>query len=197
MSVRVSLLLVLVLVLIGGGILLTNALDSKEPRTRDQPWLYRVDIEDLDHISVLYQGEEMGYASKGGDEWVIDDGNDTPTFLDKWAGMTLLLSGPSSSFEVAPEIDDPAKYGLDSPRMEVEILVKNGQIINVHLGDPTPDGDHWYARLVGSDRLFTVASLWGDTVSRLVTEPPYPPVEEASDEDEPTAPTEDELPGPG
>ena len=188
MNVRFSILLIVVLALIGGTVFITRELSSKE-RREPQPWLFKLNLDDISHISVSHQDKRVDYALKGG-QWVIEDGNDTPVFTDRWAGTTLLLSGPRSSRALADHIDDAAKYGLDPPRTKVEILDKTGLPLEFHLGDPTPDGDNWYARVAGSDRLFTVASVYGKVVARLATEPPYPPTPEPEDAEEASAAAE-------
>ena len=173
MNVRLSILLVLVLVLIGGSVAITQSLKTKE-RTPQQPWLFKVNVEDITQISVTHLGQRMEYALQG-DDWVIKDGNDTPVFHDKWAGTTLLLSGPRVSRDTEITIEDAAKYGLESPQTKVRIVDRSGHPIEFHLGNATPDGRDWYAKLADSDRLFTVADIWGEVISKLATEPPYEP----------------------
>ena len=173
MNVRLSILLVLVLALVGGSVLITRQLSTKQPKEQ-VPWLFKLNMEDIMSISVVYGDQRMDYA-RTGDGWVIKDGNDSPVFQDKWAGTTLLLSGPRSDRALADDIDDPAKYGLDSPQTMVQVFDKSGFPIEFHLGNPTPDGENWYARLVGSERLFTVASAWSEVISKLATQPPYLP----------------------
>ena len=173
MNVRLSILLVIVLILVGGSVGITQALRTKEPREQE-PWLFKVNVGDIRQISVTHNEDHMDYNYEG-TQWVIKDGNDTPVFTDRWAGTTLLLSGPRSSRALDIEIYDAAEYGLDSPQTKVQIVDKSGFPLRFELGDPTPDGDNWYARLEGSASLFTVASAWGEVISRLATEPPYPP----------------------
>ena len=173
MNVRLSILLVIVLVLIGGSVGITQALRTKEPREQE-PWFFKLNVGDIEQISVTHNDEHTEYAYEGS-QWVIKDGNATPVFVDKWAGATLLLSGPRSSRALDIEIVDPAEYGFDPPQTKVEIVDKSGFPLRFELGDPTPDGDNWYARLEESPRLFTVASSWCEVVSKLATEPPYPP----------------------
>ena len=166
-------MLVTVLVLVGGAVFITRELSTKEPR-KEEPWLFRLNLEDIEHISVTHRDARMDYVYSG-DQWVMKDGADTPVFTEKWAGTTLLLSGPRSSRTLADRIDDLAKYGLDSPQTKVKIIDRSGSPLEFHLGDATPDDKTWYARLAGSSRLFTVASEYGEVISKLATEPPYPP----------------------
>ena len=185
MNVRLTALLVLLLVLIGGSVLITGVLDDKEQK-ESEPWLFRINLDDMVGISVVYKDQRMDYAITGDHQWVIKDGNDTPVYLDKWAGKPFLLSGPKCSRALVEQIDDPAKYGLDSPQTRVTILDKSGLTLEIHLGDVTPDGENWYARLVGDDRLCTLPSVYNEVVSKLATEPPYPPTPEPPAEEAPS-----------
>lgn len=191
MNVRLSVLLVVILGLIGGSVYITQELSTKEREPRPD-WLYRIDIEDITSISVTTSGGNMSYVHDG-DQWIIKDGNDTPVFIDKWAGTTLLLSGPRSDRLLAEEIDDPAKYGLEPPQTEVTVVDQNGLPLTFHLGSTTSDGSQRYTRLVGSGRLFTVAAIWGDVVSKLATEPPYAPTPVPT----PVPPEEEDAPAAG
>ena len=181
MNVRLSILLVVVLILIGGTVGITQVLSTKEPREQEA-WFFKLNPEDIKQISVTHNDERVDYAYEG-DQWVIKDGEDTPVFLEAWAGTTLLLSGPRSSRGLDIEIYDPAEYGFDPPQTEVQIVDKSGFPLKFELGDPTPDGENWYARLEGPTRLFTIASSWCEVISRLATEPPYPPSPEGEGEE--------------
>ncbi len=172
MNVRLSILLVLVLALIGGAVLITQVLSTREPDNK-QPWMYKITPQDIVSISISHADKETAYESTGDQRWFIKDGNDTPVAIDKWGGKVILLSGPRSSRTLASKIDDPAKYGLDFPQTTVELVDRSGYPLRFHLGDPTPDSDFWYARLVDSEKLYTVPSVWGEEISKLATNPPY------------------------
>lgn len=177
MNVRLSILLVLVLALVGGSVIITKELSTKKHRERED-FLYKFNSADLRLITVTHGDRTVEYERQG-DQWVIKDGNDTPVDTDKWSGTPLLLSGPRSSRLVIEPIDDPAKYGLDPPQTLVRILDRSNIPLDLHLGLPTPKGSDWYATVVGSDKLFTVAGVWGEVITKLVTKPPYPPTPEA------------------
>lgn len=181
MNVRLSILLVVVLILIGGTVGITQVLNTEEPREQE-PWFFKLNLSDIEQISVTHVEERVDYAYEG-DQWLIKDGNDTPVFIEAWAGTTLLLSGPRSSRALDIETYDPAEYGFDPPQTKVQIIDKSGFPLRFELGDLTPDGENWYARLEGSPTLFTIAASWCEVISRLATEPPYPPSEEDGGED--------------
>ena len=184
MNVRLSILLVLVLVLIGGSVFVTKELSTKK-HTQREDFLYKFSSDDLLVITVTHRGQTVEYARQD-NQWVIRDGNDTPVDVDQWAGTPLLVSGPRSSRVVDERIDDPAKYGLDPPQTQLRILDRSNIPLDLYLGDPTPRGGDWYATVVGSGKLFTVAGVWGEVISKLAIDPPYPdvPTPEAPSENE-------------
>ena len=71
-------------------------------------------------------------------------------------------------------IEDPAIYGLDNPHTTVNIGLTLDRSLQFHLGDKTTDGSNHYGQITGFPQLFLIADAWGDVLSRLVTEPPYP-----------------------
>ena len=182
MNVRLSMLLVVVLALVGGSIGITLALRSEEPEILE-PWLYKVNTEDIVGISVTHEGMRMDYALMGdrGDDWVITaetakDGEETRVFPPLWGGKPLLLSGPRCSRAVEEQIEDPGQYGLTLPVTKITVITRSGFPLAFHMGDHTPDGQDQYARLVGSDRLCTLPSAYTDVVAKMATEPPYVPI---------------------
>ena len=189
MNVRLSILLVLVLLLIGGSVGITYSLRSKEP-TKQPPWLYKINVDNIANISVTHGDAQTEYARITEGQWVIKDGNDTPVDTAAWSGATQTLSGPRSSRVLAEQIDEPAKYGLESPRTRVRLLDKSGYPLMFYLGDATPDGKNWYAKVETSSRLFTVTSLWGREVAKIATDPPYPKEAEGEAAEQPQAAAE-------
>jgi hypothetical protein len=175
MNVRLSLLLVAVLVIFGGTFLVFQFTRAEEPPA-NPPWLFRVDDDSLVHIEVSHAGKTVTYRKTPGSyTWYIEDGDEQfPVFAEKWSGTTLLLSGPQVNRRLSETIENPATYGFDPPGTVVKVTERTGITYEFHLGDPTPDGQNQYARLVGDPQLFTVPQIWAYVVNRLATQPPYP-----------------------
>ncbi len=191
MNVRLTILLLVVLAVIGGAVGVVFGLQDKRELEEEPPWLFKVDPSSIAHISVTHMDTTVEYEATD-DGWVIKDGDDTPVDRDRWSGTPLLLSGPRTSPDVvAHAIEDPAEYGLGEPQTTVVVTDVAGTRVSFLLGDPTPDGEKWYASLAGDDRLYTVAAIWCEVISKLAADPPYPPEEpeeaepeEAADEEE-------------
>lgn len=175
MNIRLTFLLLAILLLFGGTILVVN-MNRQAPPEPEQPWLFKVDDNSITHIEVAYQGATAVYDKKpGGTKWfIVADGKEIPVFQEKWSGTPLLLSGPRVNRKLSDEIGNPAAYGLEPPETVVRVTERTGRTYEFHMGIVTPDGENQYARLVGSEELFTVPQIWAMVINRLVFQPPYP-----------------------
>lgn len=174
MNIRLTFLLLAILLLFGGAILVVTNRES--PPDPDEDWLFKVDDNTITHIEVAYQGETAVYDKRpGGTKWfIVADGKEIPVFQEKWSGTPLLLSGPRVNRTLSDEIGNPADYGLEPPETVVRVTERTGRTYEFHMGIVTPDGENQYARLVGSEKLFTVPQIWAMVINRLVFQPPYP-----------------------
>ena len=173
MNLRLSILLVAVLLIFGGTVLIIR-LTGTEDTPPKNPWLYGIDQTSISHITVSYQNDTVDYQRKAGStDWFILGDPAIPVFRQKWSGTPLLLSGGRVTRVLADTIGDPTSFGLEPPVTRVWVTDRSGNTIEFHLGDPTPDTRHHYARLVGEPALFTVPLSYADEIKRLATTPPY------------------------
>lgn len=183
MNLRLTILLVLALALFGGAFLVFRFTDlsflggAEEPE--QEPWLYRIDEGSLVYVSVATGGQRAEFTREaGGITWYItgdpaQDRPDIPVWFGRWSGIPLLLSGPRVNRSLAENLDNAAAYGLEPPESVVQVQDWAGNRFEFHMGRPTPDGRNQYARLVGSEALFTVPAVWAGVVNRLALEPPW------------------------
>ena len=174
MNIRLTIMLVFVLTIFGGSFLWFQ-FNPKQERIPNQPWLYKIDDSSIVHIEVSNSGQTVNYNKKpGGTTWFIqDEEEETPVLIEKWSGTPLLLSGPQVNRVLAQSFDDPAAYGLDPPASVIKVTERSGIVYEFHMGDPTPDGENQYARLVGDPQLFSVPQIWAQVINKLALEPPY------------------------
>nr|ABZ06453.1 putative TPR domain protein [uncultured marine microorganism HF4000_010I05] len=140
-------------------------------------WLYKLDEDAIVRIEVSSAGHTVRYEKKPDTlDWYIQENNkETPVLWGRWAGTSLLVNGPMVKPILADNIDDLASYGLDPPETKMLVVNRSGQSVEIHLGIPTPNEDDKYVRLVGNPKLFAVAASWAQAITRLATDPPYPP----------------------
>ena len=175
MSLRLSLVLVILACWVGIGA--TFAFDQlgNPQRTEQPPFFFTLSPDDLRNIAISTREDRTAFHFREADRrWYFDDLDDVPTALYRWGGITQLLGGPRTQRELASEITDPALYGLDDPSLTINVTLRDGTQLTVEMGDLTPDGSGNYMRQGGYDELYTVDSSWGEVMTRLVEEPPVP-----------------------
>ena len=170
MNFRVSFILLVLVVVIGGYVFLFQP-QSQPEGTPPAPWFYEIDYNDITNISITYQGERQDFAITDGG-WIFEDTGE-PVDIERWGGIPFLLGGPRTSRAlVAEQVDNPADFGLDPPESTITMTMESERQISLLLGIKSPDGNSHYAQMVGFPSLFLVTSSWGDVLNRLVTEPP-------------------------
>ncbi len=173
-SIRTSIILVVSLAMVAGWVFFVQL--NKTPEVEEEPpWFYNVDMFDLARISIQDEGEEAVFFLGDDGTWHLDAPDGLPVGRDRWGGVTLLVSGPKVRRElVDAQPADIEQYGLVSPSSRIDIDLKDGESINVLLGLLTPDGQNVYAQVDGFPQVFTVFSGWEESLTSLITEPPYP-----------------------
>ena len=173
MSIRTSIILVVSLVMMAGYVFFVQLRGTVEVKD-EPPWFYNVDMSDMARITITDYGDEAVFFYAPDGHWHMDDIDGLPVGHDRWGGVVLLLSGPKSRRMLDSQPTDLEPYGLDVPRIKIQLDLKDGRSIPVLLGLPTPDGVGYYGRVEGFPEVFTIASEWGQVMTSLVTEPPYP-----------------------
>lgn len=157
---------------IWGFVITRLALEPPYPR------LFGIEEEDLIFIEVTQDEKTESYAGRlrsGEREWLSlqDEGDDIPVDPSKW-GDTLAKVSRSLVYDVLPgELEDLKELGLDPPQITVRIGARDGAIFVVHLGNATPNGNQIYGLVVDQPEIFAVPLDWVETVTGLVTDPPY------------------------
>lgn len=150
-----------------------NKLATEPPYAR----LYYVEGDNsLVHIGVAHNDQAVDYRRPlNSDEWRILTNSEVPVAEDKWSEILPSLTTPPVAQVVSDKIDDPAKYGLESPQTRVKVTTSKEEPVDFYLGSATPDGQRRYAQIRSEPELFTVPETWAKTLEQLATDPPYPP----------------------
>ena len=173
MNIRFTVLLVVILVVIGGTVWITQREPDDDSR-ESKAWAWKVELEDLQRIAITHDDESIAY-SREGRGWVIEGENEnTPVYQPKWGGKALIVSGPKPSRTLDETIEDPTLYGLTPMSTTVQVTDRSGQQVVFELGAITPDGNNQYVRL-DDGSLHTLPKVWGEVVVSLATRPPHRP----------------------
>jgi hypothetical protein len=149
-----------------------NKLATEPPYAR----LYYIQGDNsLVHIGVAHNNQAVDYEKQpGSQEWHILTDSEVPVSEEKWSEILPSLSTPPVARVVSDKIDEPAKYGLESPQTFVKVTTSHEEPVDFYLGSTTPDGQSRYAQRRSGQDLFTVTETWAKMLESLATDPPYP-----------------------
>ncbi len=160
------------LLLIGGYVYFFE-LRKSPPVVEKPPYVYNVDMMDVVGIDLSYGGQTLSIAwDDEKSAWYYKDPGGPELDQARINGLRVLLSGTISKRLLFEEVDDLSLFGLDEPQIVARVGLKDGQAMEVLLGDKTPDGQGYYVQFRGRDYVYTVDYTWGDEFIRYVTETP-------------------------
>jgi len=175
--------LLVILVALGVYFLFFRPEPPPEPLPAPRPPVWDVDMMELQHIviSLPQQDKSEEFVKHEDRQWYFDEPEGPRADPKRWGGgIPLILSGPGADRLIAEDATEErlAVFGFTQPRMEIVLTLENEDIIDIEVGDSTPDGIAYYVKLADSTDVYTVDYTWYDVLERLVLEPPYPPPEE-------------------
>jgi hypothetical protein len=102
--------------------------------------------------------EQVGGERNSAGQWHITSPAPLPADQSAVASLLGTFSSLNSERLVEEKAGNLAPYGLDAPKLEVDLTEKNNQTQKFLLGDATPAGNGMYAKLDGDPRVFTIPS---------------------------------------
>jgi hypothetical protein len=133
--------------------------DTAEASADAPPKILAVKEADISKFDLKKNGaEQVGGERNGAGQWRIT--SPTPLAADQGAVSSLLgtFSSLNSERLVEEKSSSLAPYGLDAPKLEVDLTEKTNKTQKLLLGDDTPAGNGIYAKLDGDPRVFTIPS---------------------------------------
>jgi hypothetical protein len=180
LRLRSILILLAILLALGGYFYFAN---PPQPAAKAEPQLYAwlIDMEVIQHIEIRLPREDKSEAFikiREGDKfpWYFDNPQRSEVNQERWGGgIPLLLSGPGVDRVIARNATEEklAEFGLAQPQMEITLTLEDGNILDIIVGDKTPDGNNFYVQVPDSNDVATVDISWYNVMERLVKEPPY------------------------
>ena len=182
MRLKSILILFVILLALGGYFYFSN---TTQPPTKSEPrrFVWGIKILEIQHIEIRLPREDKSEAFIRINEgnkfpWYFDDPQRSEIDVARWGGgIALLLSGPGAERGIAKNAtpEKLAEFGLAQPQMEIILTLEDGDILNITVGDRTPDGNTYYVQVPGSNDVALVDYTWYEVLERLVKEPPYAP----------------------
>jgi len=176
------LVLLVILLAVGGYFYFTN---TPEPPPKSEPRVYvwSIELDEIQHIEIVLPRENKSEAfikipEEDKFPWHFDDAEKTKVDVARWGGgIPLLLSGPGAERIIAknPTEEKLTEFGLTQPQMEITLTLEDGDVLNITVGDRTPDDNTFYVQGPNSNDICLVDYTWYEVLERLVKEPPYVP----------------------
>ncbi len=182
MRLKSILVLLAILFALGGYFYFSN---TPQPPSQAEPRVFLWDIEmgEIQHIVIRLPREDKSEAfikisQEDKFPWYFDDPQRSEVDVARWGGgIELLLTGPGAERVIARNATEEklAEFGLAQPQMEITLTLEDGDILNIAVGDRTPDGDAVYIQDLHSNDVYLVYYGWYEVLERQVKEPPYAP----------------------
>ncbi len=114
---------------------------------------------DVARLSISHKGEppiELSRNDAG--DWQITAPRALPAEREAVNGIVTSLASLDSGRLIDEKAGDLAPFGLTSPSLEITATMKDSKSHKLLIGDQTPTGSAYYAKLAGDARVFTLAS---------------------------------------
>ena len=135
-------------------------------------------MEEIQHIEIQLpqENKSQAFIKEADRSWSFDNAQRSKVDMQRWGGgIPLLLSGPAAARVIADNATEEklAEFGLAQPHMKIILTLAQGEIMDIIVGDNTPDGTNYYVQAPGSNDVALVDYTWYGVLRRLVTEPPF------------------------
>lgn len=162
MRLRGLLMAATVLAILAGGAWWSEKAKKDEaakPPADASPKITNVPESDLKQIEVKRKGGETTVVARTGENsWKITA---PQSFAADQTAVSSFIGGVaslSSDAVVEEKAADLGPFGLKDGALEVTATKKDGKTVKIVVGDETPTGSGFYARLDGDPRVFTIAT---------------------------------------
>lgn len=132
--------------------------DEKKDGLAAAPKVLDVPADQVQQVEVKRSAATPVTVVREKDQWKITAPE--PLRADQDAAQSLASNAAQVSADrvVEEKAGDLAAYGLASPPMEVVVRRKDGKTDTLLIGDGTPTGSAFYAKLANDPRVFTISS---------------------------------------
>lgn len=161
MSIRGLLAGAIVLCLLAGAVYWSNRTKQAEEAksVSASPKLVSIKDEDVRRVEVLRKDQPPVIAERdksGG--WQVTSPNSWRADADTVNSLVSAFTGLTQDRLVEEKAADLAQFGLGDPGLQIGITTQDGKKRILSIGDETPTGGGYFAKLDGDPRVFTIYS---------------------------------------
>ena len=169
---RTTIIMVAAFLLLAGGVW---ALETTNPRAPAEKTVYVLEVKDTDvqRIDVTTEAGSAAFERAEPFGWRFA-ASDEQADLSRVSSVINRLAKLRSSAKVTDTVTDLPRYGLERPRANAVLTMKDGTTQRINLGNKTVNDAAYYAMVDGTTVLHTINTLIVGDVEKLVSEPPRP-----------------------
>jgi hypothetical protein len=131
--------------------------DTTEASADVAPKILAVKEADISRFDLKKNGaEQVGGERNSAGQWQITSPATLPADQSAVSSLLGTFSSLNSQRLVDEKAGNLATYGLDAPKLEVDLTERENKTQKLMLGDDTPAGNGIYAKLDGDPRVFTI-----------------------------------------
>jgi hypothetical protein len=116
------------------------------------------------------ESQPIQLAKSNSGEWQITQPKQLRADSSAVSGVLSTLSSLNSERMVEDKASDLKGFGLDNPRLEIDLGEKDNKSQKLLIGDDTPVGSGVYAMLAGDPRVFAIASYTKTSVDKSLND---------------------------
>ena len=130
------------------------------------PKILTLNEADIVTIAIKKGSDKLALTKDSSGKWQITAPKQLRADQAAVSGLLSSLSSLNSERLVEERTNNLSTYGLNNPKLEVDVTEKNSKNHTLLIGDDTPTSGGQYAMLVGDPRIFTIASYTKNSVDK-------------------------------
>ena len=150
---RNAIILIIIVALLGGAYYFISKNKPEEEDTVDVIVLTDISADDIETVTFKNSGNTFVMGIED-DKWILISPDDIISDSSVVSSMAEVARSISADKLVEENAEDLSVYGLHNP-VSVEIKLKDGTTTILEVGDETPVGTGYYARLAGESTVYT------------------------------------------
>lgn len=170
MNVRLTAILLIVLVLLGGSVYAVQqnpATPTPAAKTTAVLSFLSTDVTQLETSG----GGKVTVVARDGDQWALRQPAIGPADRIRLDSLVSRLSILNATKTIeAPGV--LSEFGLDQPAATTTITLKDGKSYVLAVGGQSPDKGAYYARLADQPTVYLIPVATGGDILRLLSDPP-------------------------
>jgi hypothetical protein len=156
------LIAVALLAALGGAVWWSNKKQASADNTKKAETttkLLSIPDDQFQNIRIKKVTGEVLDVDRDNGKWKLTEPKPLPADQDAVSGVVTNLSNLNADAVIEENASDLKQYGLADPTLDITVKRKDGKSDEVLIGDDTPTGSGAYAKLAGSPKVVTVASV--------------------------------------